>query len=86
MFFKQPAKPPLQYALDFIEIAGETARRYLHDKEYIPTPEIMAQLKELKRVMGVNHSAMGYIIRTLEERMKLPPEDPEIPADDWYDK
>lgn len=88
MFFKRDHKPPLEYALDFVELAGETARRYLHDKNYVPTQQVMAQLKELKRTMGVHHSAMGYIIRTLEERMSGGPSSApgDSPPDDWYDK
>lgn len=87
IFRRNYVKPPLEYAISFIEIAGETARHYLHDKDYLPSPEEMAQLKKLKKTMGVQHSALGYIIRMLEERLATP--DPSLsddPPDDWYDK
>ena len=68
MFFRSH-KTPLKYALDFIEIAGETARRYIHDKDYIPTQEIIEQLKDLEKAIWLQHCSLAYIIRTLNQRL-----------------
>ncbi len=66
---RRVSKTPLEYAVNFVEIAGETARHFLQDKAYLPTAKELAQLRELQKMMSLYHASVTYIIRTLEERV-----------------
>lgn len=82
--FRRGPKPPLEYAQDFVEIAGEMARCYLHDESQPVTGELLEQFHDLREAFLRQYYAMGYIKRMLECRMLgIDPEHTDDRPDGW---